>query len=125
LLAILLDSPSTPEGVESDTAYLASMDNHATHATPCGTPDEDTFDILPDHDIKDEKASVASHASPLQTKFVNGEPIIVTGEDISNYIVDDRDDEDPAITFRSFVLGTIIAGLGAALSQVEALTLRF
>jgi hypothetical protein len=77
-----------------------------------------------DSDIRGEKASLASEApTSSQTKFLNGEPIIVTGEDISNYVVDDRDDGDPALTFRSFVLGTIIAGLGATLAQVEAFSL--
>ncbi|KAF4583571.1 hypothetical protein EYR38_002324 [Pleurotus pulmonarius] len=45
------------------------------------------------------------------------EPIIRTGEDVSKYLVDVRDDGDPAITFRSMVLGTLFAALGAALCQ--------
>lgn len=51
-------------------------------------------------------------------KYVNGEPVITTGKDVSRFAVDLRDDEDPAITFRSMVLGTVFAGLGAALVQV-------
>lgn len=47
------------------------------------------------------------------------EPIIRTGEDVSKYLVDVRDDGDPAITFRSMVLGTLFAALGAALCQVR------
>ena len=54
------------------------------------------------------------------TMLVNGEPVVQSGVDVSNFVVDDRDDGDPALTFRSFFLGTIIAGLGAALGQVEA-----
>jgi hypothetical protein len=50
--------------------------------------------------------------------FLNGEPIVTTGKDISRFVVDIRDDGDDALTFRSFVLGTILAALGAALSQV-------
>ncbi|KAJ8693416.1 hypothetical protein PTI98_008409 [Pleurotus ostreatus] len=46
------------------------------------------------------------------------EPIIRTGEDVSKYLVDVRDDGDPAITFRSMVLGTLFAALGAALCQI-------
>jgi len=53
------------------------------------------------------------------TRFVNGEPVITTGADVSNYAVDARDDEDPALTFRSLLIGTVVAGLGAALSQVS------
>ncbi|KIJ51867.1 hypothetical protein M422DRAFT_244244 [Sphaerobolus stellatus SS14] len=52
------------------------------------------------------------------TRFVNGEPVITTGSDVSNYAVDVRDDEDPALTFRSLLIGTVVAGLGAALGQI-------
>lgn len=54
------------------------------------------------------------------TSFLKGEPVITTGEDVSKYVVDLRDDMDPAITFRSLFLGTIWAGLGAAVQQVRA-----
>ena len=50
--------------------------------------------------------------------FHNGEPVITTGNDVSRFVVDIRDDEDHALTFRSMFLGTIIAGMSAALSQV-------
>ena len=49
----------------------------------------------------------------------NGEPVITTGHDVSRFVVDIRDDQDPALTFRSMFLGTIFAGMGAALSQVS------
>ena len=52
-------------------------------------------------------------------KFHNGEPVIATGRDVSRFVVDIRDDEDPALTFRSMFLGTIFAGMGAALVQVS------
>ena len=51
----------------------------------------------------------------------NGEPVITTGHDVSRFVVDIRDDEDTALTFRSMFLGTIFAGMGAALSQVSEL----
>ena len=49
----------------------------------------------------------------------NGEPVITTGLDVSRFVVDIRDDEDTALTFRSMFLGTVFAGMGAALSQVS------
>ena len=48
-----------------------------------------------------------------------GEPVITTGFDVSRFVVDIRDDEDPALTFRSMFLGTMFAGMGAALSEVN------
>ncbi|OJT06231.1 Oligopeptide transporter 8 [Trametes pubescens] len=53
-----------------------------------------------------------------KVRYVNGEPVITTGWDVSRYLVDTRDDGDPAITFRSLLLGTVFAGLGAALCQI-------
>ena len=52
-------------------------------------------------------------------QYVKGEPVIANGKDVSRYLVDLRDDEDPPFTFRSFVLGTVIGGLGSALYQVR------
>lgn len=54
-----------------------------------------------------------------QVQYVNGEPVISSGKDVSRFLVDPRDDGDPAITFRSLFIGTIFAGLGAALCQVR------
>ena len=50
--------------------------------------------------------------------YVNGVPVITTGRDVSKYLIDLRDDEDPPVTFRSGLLGTVIGGLGAAVYQV-------
>ena len=55
----------------------------------------------------------------LEPAYHNGEPVITTGRDVSRFVVDIRDDEDPALTFRSIFLGTIFAAMGAALGQVQ------
>ncbi|KAL0960200.1 hypothetical protein HGRIS_011834 [Hohenbuehelia grisea] len=49
---------------------------------------------------------------------LNGEPVITTGKDVSRFAVDIRDDGDQALTFRSLFLGTLFAGMGAALCQI-------
>lgn len=54
-------------------------------------------------------------AIPLSTTkplYLNGEAVITSGRDVSKYLVDISDDEDPPFTFRSVVLGTVIGGLG-------------
>jgi hypothetical protein len=51
-------------------------------------------------------------------QYVNGEPVIKSGMDVSRYLVDLRDDQDPPFTFRSVLLGTVVGGLGAALFEV-------
>ena len=64
-----------------------------------------------------------SASSDSGVLYVNGEPVIRTGQDVSNFLIDVRDDGDPALTFRSLALGTVFAGLGAALCQVSSHTL--
>ena len=66
------------------------------------------------HNIDDN--SLEDDSKPI---LHNGEPVITTGLDVSRFVVDIRDDEDTALTFRSMLLGTVFAGMGAALSQVS------
>lgn len=111
---IRLGGPATGFATLSPLAFKESHEPHTTPNDAIADPALRHYDS----DIKDEKASITSDVSPPSTtRYVNGEPVIENGEDVSNYVVDVRDDEDPALTFRSFVLGTIIAGLGAALAQ--------
>jgi len=63
-----------------------------------------------------DDASLEGDSKPV---YRNGEPVITTGRDVSRFVVDIRDDEDPALTFRSLFLGTVFAGMGAALCQVS------
>lgn len=74
--------------------------------------------------ISNEKGNTVSESSFVKTvddeevQRFNGEPVITNGRDVSRYVVDLRDDGDPALTLRSLTLGTVFAGLGAALCQV-------
>ena len=71
-----------------------------------------------DHKEKlDEKEDPYAHDS--EVVYVRGEPVISNGRDVSRFLIDTRDDGDPAITFRSLFIGTVFAGLGAALCQVR------
>lgn len=68
--------------------------------------------------IKDEKSLGQDDDDVV---LLNGEPVVTTGKDVSRFVVDLRDDGDAALTFRSLVLGTLFAGLGAALRQVRSI----
>ena len=72
-----------------------------------------------------DKSSDALNDDDEGPFFVNGEPVITSGRDVSKLLVDLRDDEDPPFTFRSVVLGTLMGGIGAALYQVCTLALNF
>jgi hypothetical protein len=51
--------------------------------------------------------------------LLKGEPVVTSGKDVSRFVIDLRDDGEVALTFRSLFLGTVMAGLGAALCQVR------
>ena len=79
--------------------------------------------VVDDSERKEIQHSIDDHSLEDESKpiFHNGEPVITTGRDVSHFVVDIRDDGDTALTFRSIFLGTIFAGMGAALSQVSNL----
>lgn len=89
-----------------------------------------TSDVLPlKEKLGDEEIDIVKHNSPSVSQsdldddhvlMLNGEPVIRSGKDVSRLVVDIRDDGEDALTFRSVILGTIFAGLGAALCQVGA-----
>ncbi|KAK0452510.1 peptide transporter MTD1 [Armillaria borealis] len=79
-------------------------------AKPTDTVEVDSDEKLPigaDQDFDSEKSQL------------NDEAIVTSGQDVSLFVVDVRDDGDSALTFRSLFLGTVIAGLGAALCQAS------
>lgn len=108
---------------ESELPTLASLPT--AHALP-------TDDILKEKassnekdntsesvELADEKAEFQAYSGDdEQAEYRNGEPIITTGRDVSRFAVDIRDDGDAALTFRSMFIGTMFAGMGAALCQV-------
>lgn len=70
-------------------------------------------------DLADEKLDLDSQVlDDEKPEYRNGEPVITTGRDVSRFVVDLRDDGGDALTVRSIVLGTVFAGMGAALCQV-------
>lgn len=73
----------------------------------------------------DEKTSVSEDSfirpgkEDEEVQMLNGEPVITSGKDVSRFVVDLRDDGEAALTFRSLTIGTVFAGLGAALCEVN------
>ncbi|KAF9010131.1 oligopeptide transporter [Cyathus striatus] len=61
---------------------------------------------------------MASYANDGIEQLATVQTVITTGKDVSRFAVDLRDDGDQALTLRSLCLGTIFAGLGAALNQI-------
>ena len=82
--------------------------------------DEPTSDIPGEKNevIPDQDDSSGFEDEAERPQYVNGEPVITTGRDVSRYLIDLRDEQDLPITFRSVVLGTVVGGPGAALHEV-------
>ncbi|KZV61284.1 OPT superfamily oligopeptide transporter [Peniophora sp. CONT] len=68
--------------------------------------------------LDSERASFIENDALGEVRYVNGEPVVQDGKDVSRFVIDLRDDGDEAFTFRGLVLGTIFGGLGAALYQI-------
>lgn len=85
------------------------------------SPNEKEPQPPPPDIVQKESDSDLNHDKEFQTTgtIVDEDPVVTTGADVSRFVVDIRDDGDPSITFRSLFLGTVIAGLGAAVYQVR------
>ena len=105
-----LESPILPDG--------RGIPDHSS--TPLPISFDEKLSSGDGDKLEPDDGSGSSKYVTDNTVLVNGEPVIQSGVDVSNFVVDDRDDGDVALTFRSFFLGTVTAGLGAALAQVEA-----
>ncbi|KAI8999139.1 oligopeptide transporter [Trametes punicea] len=114
---------ASPDGVEQ-LPQLTAADSRGFRAS-------ESFDEKAGHDKlekhlssdsslahKGEPDGKAEYDQEDDVEYVNGEPVITTGMDVSRFLVDTRDDGDPALTFRSLFIGTVFAGLGAALCQI-------
>lgn len=65
-------------------------------------------------DAEDGKRGV----DEADTKLVRGAVIIKDGNDIARYVVSTQDDHDPALTFRSFIIGSGLTALAACINQI-------
>ena len=75
-------------------------------------------DVAIGKDSHSERVSFVEGDALGEALYVNGEPVVQDGRDVSRFVIDLRDDGDEALTFRGLVLGTIFGGLRAALCQV-------
>ncbi|KAI1377096.1 OPT peptide transporter Mtd1 [Hypoxylon crocopeplum] len=50
--------------------------------------------------------------------YVNGHPIIRNGADVSRFLISSRDDGDPALTFRSIILGTVFTAFSSVITML-------
>ena len=97
---------------QQGTSPVLFSSYHEPTSSSDDVPDDEKEDVTPD------KSFSGPEDADEKPQYVDGEPVIKSGGDVSKFLVDLRDDQDPPFTFRSVVLGTVIGGLGAALYQV-------
>lgn len=99
-------SPVVDDVVADDHDYSSKDSNLGEKATPVRSRDDDWE--------KDEKYD------PADDDF-NGH-IIRTGADVSNYLMSIRDDGDPSLTLRSFIIGSIMTAFSSSVTQIWAVS---
>ncbi|TID25005.1 OPT peptide transporter Mtd1 [Venturia nashicola] len=82
--------------------FLDDSDRTSAHEQPATEVGQESFGAPPENEVQ----------------FVNGYPVIRSGADVSKFIVSVRDDGDPALTFRSIVLGTIFTVLSSVITML-------
>ncbi|KXN87769.1 Oligopeptide transporter 6 [Leucoagaricus sp. SymC.cos] len=106
---------------DHDKAPVSSTSNLRVNGNEFRTNENETLDYYAQVSNEKESESEGSFVRGMddeEVQMLNGEPVIRSGMDVSKFVVDLRDDEDPALTFRSLTIGTVFAGLGAALCQI-------
>lgn len=93
----------------------SSADSSSQDAVPLETRDKKQD---PDLTITAAPASAPEFEEIDEKNPGDNEALIVTGADVSRYLLSLRDDFDPAITFRSMVIASALACFQAVVNQI-------
>lgn len=87
--------------------------------------EEDTQNEKLDEKVRKDGASIEVAPSPTvddsltdEKGIANENHIIITGADAAKYLLPMRDDGEPALTFRSLFLSTLLCAFQAAMNQI-------
>ncbi|KAF1950451.1 OPT superfamily oligopeptide transporter [Byssothecium circinans] len=69
-------------------------------------------------DVFDPGNSKKKGIDEADTRLVRGAVVISDGDDVARYVVSTQDDGDPALTFRSFIIGSGLTALAACINQI-------
>lgn len=113
------DFTGTAEGVEGKVfdsliqpTTVTEKEHHITEST-----------INQDHlgsetDLKGAATASVKDAGSQDADDIDENAIIVTGADAARWLLPMRDDGDPALTFRSIFLATVLAGFQSTMNQI-------
>jgi hypothetical protein len=73
---------------------------------------------LMDYPIKEDIKIGGTEISGGESQVGVAEVVINSGADVAEHLLPLRDDFDPAVTFRSIVLATVISGFRGVMTQI-------
>jgi hypothetical protein len=110
-------------GLDTTEAKTVDVPSHgATNAEMA--INEKTGYTFEDAEVAEDDGEIKAAPLPLyeggETEKDNGseDVIIITGADASKHLLPIRDDFDPALTFRSLFLATLLSGFQAVMTQI-------
>ncbi|CAI4213551.1 unnamed protein product [Parascedosporium putredinis] len=112
-----MGNPSANKGaVREDEASPPSPVVESVTAAPTSKRDN-AVEPNYDSDANREDPEDAKHLDG-DAAVVRGAVVIRDGNDIARYVVSTRDDHDPVLTFRSFIIGSGLTALAACINQI-------
>lgn len=102
------------DGVASDGGIFEVPTQNAS------VDEKNSFEQKTDIDILAAPVSESdeAHVKDIHNTLEHEAPVIVTGADAALHLLPLRDDGDPALTFRSLFLATILSAFQAVMSQI-------
>jgi hypothetical protein len=110
------DASAVDKGIEAEEPYKGGFEKQAQYAT------------------QETEGAESPGSQPDKAEYVKGHPVIrngqhapsqllfnsltLAGADVSRFIVSVRDDGDPALTFRSIVLGSAFTALSSVITML-------
>jgi hypothetical protein len=110
-------------GLDTTEAKTVDVPSHGATTVEMAV-DEKTGYTFEDVEVAEDDGEIKAAPLPLyeggETEEDNGseDVIIITGADASKHLLSIRDDFDPAVTFRSLFLATILSGFQAVMTQI-------
>lgn len=113
--------------INAEPVIAGALDPVAGRVEPI--PDHETANEKIRLTVEDKETSAKDNSSDSESKgaplpFYGGDenpeddPIIITGADAAKHLLPLRDDGEPALTFRSLFLATILSAFQAVMSQI-------
>ncbi|KAH8894602.1 peptide transporter MTD1 [Thozetella sp. PMI_491] len=112
-------SGSGPRDIKDDVNEKDARHTAVVVTEAPGSPNTAVTDTTTSSSVRaSEKASLGDSQPEDDAEYVKGHAVIRNGVDVSRFLVSTRDDGDPALTFRSIFLGTILTAFASVVTML-------